>query len=184
MAWPWIAVAVAVVAMFVWYLSSTAGRLDRLHRRIEASTFALDAQLLRRSSIAIELSVAGILDPSSSEVIADTAHVARLAADGDVAERIRAESALTEVLMQALDDADEVTLLREDEVAAQLLDELTAAIRRVELSRRFLNDAVLACRQIRDHRLVRLFRLAGHTPLPATWEMDDRAPVGLGYLGA
>ncbi|MFA7322952.1 MAG: hypothetical protein WC005_01210 [Candidatus Nanopelagicales bacterium] len=183
MSWTWIVFAVVLIAIFVWYLSSTAGRLDRLHRRIETSTFALDAQLLRRSSIAIELSVAGILDPSSSEIIAEIAHAARLSADHDLEDRILAESALTEVLIQALDDAEEVTLLREDDIVAELLDELTAAIRRVELSRRFLNDAVLACRQIRDHRLVRLFRLAGHTPLPNTWEMDDRAPVGLGYLG-
>lgn len=182
MNWWLIALAVVLIVLFAWYLSTTAGRLDRLHRRIETSTFALDAQLLRRSSIAIELSVAELLDPASSELIAETAHDARQSIDADVLERIAAESALSEVLMQALDDVEEVNLLRADPLAADLLDELSAAIRRVELCRRFLNDAVLACRQIHEHRLVRWFRLAGHTPVPMTWEMDDRLPQGLGYL--
>jgi cell division protein FtsB len=182
MSWWLIVLLLVVVLVLAWYLSTTAGRLDRLHRRIETSTFALDAQLLRRSSVAIELSVADVLDPASSELIAETAHDARQSIDGDVQERIAAESALSEVLMQALDDVDEVNLLREDPLAADLLDELSSAIRRVELCRRFLNDAVLACSQIHEHRLVRWFRLAGHTPVPTTWEMDDRQPQGLGII--
>ncbi|MDO8731266.1 MAG: hypothetical protein Q7L55_01615 [Actinomycetota bacterium] len=184
MNWWLLALASVIVLMFAWYLSTTAGRLDRLHRRIETSTFALDAQLLRRSSIAIELSVADVLDPASSELIAETAHDARQSIDADVLERIAAESALSEVLMQALDEVEEVNLLRGDPLAADLFDELSAAIRRVELCRRFLNDAVLACSQIHQHRLVRWFRLAGHTPVPVTWEMDDRPPQGLGIIEA
>lgn len=184
MSWWLIAVIIVVVVLFAWYLSTTAGRLDRLHRRIDTSTLALDAQLLRRSSIAIELSVANVLDPASSELIAEAAHDARQSIDMDVDARISAESSLSEVLMQALDDVDEVALLREDPLTADLLDELAAAIRRVELSRRFLNDAVLACTAIHEHRLVRWFRLAGHTPVPTTWEMDDRAPLGLSITAA
>lgn len=184
MSWWLIAVIVLVVLLFAWYLSTTAGRLDRLHRRIDTSSLALDAQLLRRSSVAIELSVANVLDPASSELIAEAAHDARQSIDMDVETRIAAESSLSEVLMQALDDVDEVALLREDPLAADLLDELAAAIRRVELSRRFLNDAVLACTAIHEHRLVRWFRLAGHTPVPTTWEMDDRAPLGLSIATA
>lgn len=184
MSWWLIVVIVVVVVLFAWYLSTTAGRLDRLHRRIDTSTLALDAQLLRRSSIAIELSVANVLDPASSELLAEAAHDARQSIDMDIDARISAESSLSEVLMQALDDVDEVALLREDPLAADLLDELSAAIRRVELSRRFLNDAVLACTAIHEHRLVRWFRLAGHTPVPTTWEMDDRAPLGLSITAA
>ncbi len=59
-----------------------------------------------------------------------------------------------------------------------MLDELDAACRRVQLSRRFHNDAVRACRQLRRQRMVRLFRLAGHTPWPETFEMDDSTPDG------
>jgi len=184
MNWYWFVVVALLIAIFGWYLSSTAGRLDRLHRRIETATFALDSQLLRRSSIAIELSVAGVLDPASSEVLAETAHDARLATDAAMSIRIPIESALSEVLIQALDDPEEVGLLRQDAMAAALIDELEAAIRRVELSRQFLNDAVDACLRIRDNNLVNWFRLAGHTPLPQAWVMVDRMPEGLMYLGA
>jgi len=184
MNWTWVAITLVVVALIGWYLSTTAGRLDRLHRRIETATFALDAQLLRRSSIAIELSVAGVLDPASSEVLAETAHDARLATDASLHVRVAIESALSEVLIQALDDPEEVALLRADPSMADLMDELSAAIRRVELSRRFLNDAVLACLRIRDNYFVKWFHLAGHTPLPQAWEMQDRTPEGLTYLGA
>ncbi|MSY17131.1 MAG: hypothetical protein F2675_04395, partial [Actinobacteria bacterium] len=48
----------------------TAGRIDRLHQRIETSSLALDVHLLRRSSIALELATAGVLDPASSLLIA------------------------------------------------------------------------------------------------------------------
>ena len=70
------------------------------------------------------------------------------------------------------------------DLAADLIDELESAIRRVELSRQFLNDAVEACLRIRDNKLVNWFKLAGHTPLPQAWVMVDRMPEGLMYLGA
>jgi hypothetical protein len=86
-------------------------------------------------------------------------------------------SDLTAALVAAL-VADEVEDLSDEPDAAPLLTELEAACRRVQLSRRFLNDAVRACRQLRRQRTVRLFRLAGRTPWPQTWEMDDTLPIG------
>jgi hypothetical protein len=47
------------------------------------------------------------------------------------------------------------------------------------MSRRFLNDGVQAARLLRSGRLVRLFRLAGHAPMPQTVEMDDEVPPAL-----
>lgn len=167
------------VVLLGWYLSSTAGRLDRLHRKIDVSRLALDAQLLRRSSVCLELASSGVLDPASSMLLADAAHRARMATDADDLTRSRAESDLTAALDAAFEDADEVAEVRSDQVGAELLDELDAAIRRVELSRRFLNDAVRACRQVRGQRAARWFWLAGRTALPASWEMDDTPPRGL-----
>ena len=168
------------VVLLGWYLSSTAGRLDRLHRKIDISRLALDAQLLRRSSVALELSSSGILDPATSILLADAAHRARTASDVDDAARSRAESNLTAALDAALEYPDDVAEVRSDPAGAELLDELDAAIRRVELSRRFLNDAVRACRQVRGQRAARWFWLAGRTALPLSWEMDDTPPKGLG----
>lgn len=172
------AILLAAVILVGLYLSMTAGRLDHLHRRIDMSRLALDAQLLRRSAVAQELASSGRLDPASSLVLAEAAHEARTATDEEDADRALAESDLTAALAAALnrDDIDEVT---EDAAGSAMLAELDAACRRVELSRRFLNDAVRACRQLRRQRMVRLFRLAGRTPWPDTWEMDDSIPPGL-----
>lgn len=171
-------VVLIVLALFGLYLSMTAGRLDHLHRRIDTSTLALDAQLLRRSSVAVELASSQVLDPGSGMLIADAAHRARQAADAGPEERALAESDLTAVLLATL-DADDIEEVRRKEHGSDMLDELDASCRRVQLSRRFHNDAVRACRQLRRQRMVRLFRLAGHTPWPETWEMDDSMPEGL-----
>ena len=174
---PWLA-GVCVV-LLGWYLSSTAGRLDRLHRKIDISRLALDAQLLRRSSVALELASSGVLDPASSMLLADAAHRARMASDADDLTRSGAESDLTAALDAALEYPEDVAEVRGIPTGAELLDELDAAIRRVELSRRFLNDAVRACRQVRGQRAARWFWLAGRTALPTSWEMDDTPPRGL-----
>jgi len=55
----------------------------------------------------------------------------------------------------------------------EILEEFAASARRVELSRRFLNDAVRACVQLRKQRSARWFQLAGHTPVPQTREIHD-----------
>lgn len=177
----WWAALLAVLALLGagLYLSSTAGRLDRLHKRIDTSRLSLDAHLLRRSSIALELAASGVLDPASSMLIADAAHAARTAADADDDVRALSESALTAALGAALCDPQEVAEARGTELGDDLMSELSAACLRVELARRFLNDAVRACRQLRQQRGVRWFSLAGHTPMPATWEMDDAIPSGL-----
>ncbi|HEX6578250.1 MAG TPA: hypothetical protein VF082_07765, partial [Jiangellaceae bacterium] len=60
----WI-IPVAVVLLGI-YLSWTAGRLDRLHWRVDASRAVLDAQLLRRSGAALDLAGTGLLDPASA----------------------------------------------------------------------------------------------------------------------
>jgi hypothetical protein len=180
MTWPWaIAALIVLLAAVGLYLSSTAGRLDRLHRRIDTSRLSLDAHLLRRSSVALEVAASAILDPASSLLVADAAHAARTAVDGPEQERALAESDLTAALDAALADAADVREARISLIGEALLDELAAACVRVELSRRFHNDAVRACRQLRSQRSVRWFRLAGHTPMPSTWEMDDAIPTGL-----
>jgi hypothetical protein len=176
--WWLIVVLVVVLAVFGLYLSMTAGRIDHLHRRIDTSVLALDSHRLRRSAVSTEIATAALLDPASSMLLADAAHRARTSADADVDDRARAESALTGALCAVLTAEDAAFVAGEPEGAA-MLAELQAACRRVQLSRRFLNDAVRACRQLRGQRMARAFRLAGHTAWPETWEMDDSMPEGL-----
>lgn len=170
--------ALAVLLLLGAYLSMTAGRLDHLHRRIDSSRLLLDAQLLRRSSVALELASGHLLDPAASLLLASAAHHARTSADLSDDEHAMAESDLTAALVAAL-DADDLALAAESPEGVETLEELEAACRRVQLTRRFHNDAVRACRQLRRQRMVRLFGLAGHTPWPESWEMDDSMPEGL-----
>jgi hypothetical protein len=75
-------VVVVVVAMLGVYVSWRAGRLDRLHARLEAARAALDVALVRRSSVALELASSGLLDPATSLLLASVAHDARSAQNG------------------------------------------------------------------------------------------------------
>lgn len=181
MSWWWLILVVVLLGLFGLYLSMTAGRLDALHKRIDTAELALDAHLLRRSSVALELATSGLLDPAGAIVVAEAAHAARTAADGDdrrpehMRKRSEAESALSQALEATLDD-EEVEEVRLAPGGAELIEELAASARRVQLSRRFLNDAVRACTQLRNQRIVRTFRLAGHTPWPIAVELDDSVP--------
>jgi hypothetical protein len=75
-------VVVVVVAMLGVYVSWRAGRLDRLHARLEAARAALDVALVRRSSVALEFASSGLLDPATSLLLASVAHDARSAQNG------------------------------------------------------------------------------------------------------
>ena len=51
--------------------------------------------------------------------------------------------------------------------------ELSLAMRRVQLARRFHNDIVVSTRDLRRRRLVTWLRLSGHAPMPSTIELED-----------
>jgi hypothetical protein len=155
------------------YLSWTAGRLDRLHHRVESARAALDAQLVRRSAVAMELATCGLLDPASALLIADAAHEARQA-EGD--DQSPAESDLSKALRASLDSPEQFEELSGTVEGRLLMQELEGAGRRVVMARRFHNDAVRAARALRRKRHVRYLRLAGHAPAPATFECDDAPP--------
>jgi hypothetical protein len=171
----WWVGAAAVLALALWYLSWTAARLDRLHARVEGARAALDAQLVRRASITLELASSGLLDLASSVLLADAAHEARQA---DEERRELAESDLSSALRAALEPAV-VEDLQEDAVGHELVADLGSACHRVTLARRFHNDAVRAAVVVRRKRLVRALRLAGRAPLPGSFEFDDEPPPAL-----
>ncbi|MFF1737071.1 hypothetical protein [Streptomyces sp. NPDC058247] len=169
----WIAVFLIAVGL---YLSWTAGRLDRLHARIDAARAALDAQLLRRASVAQELATSGVLDPAASIVLYEAAHAARQAEEDH---REVAESELSQALRAVLGETGQMEAVRAAPGGPDAAEELAQAVRRVPMARRFHNDAVRAARALRRHRKVRWFRLAGHAPFPLAFEMDDEPPVAL-----
>lgn len=170
----WTFVLVALLVLGAWHLSFTATRLDRLHARVEGARSALDAQLVRRASVALQLATSGLLDPATSVLLAGAAADAREASDAD---RELAESDLTQALHAAFAEPDLVQGLSRDPTGSAITHELASACQRVELARRFYNEAVRAARVVRRKRAVRYLRLAGHAPWPSTFEMDDTTPI-------
>jgi len=175
----WAGVAVLLVLLFGLYLSQIAGRLDRLHLRIEAARNALELQLARRSGVVSEIAGSGILDPASSLVLGESAAAAREVEPDDLDSVSAVESELTRALAATFAEPDDVAVL-DAEPEVPMSEVLATACRRVQLARRFHNDAVRACLAVRQRRLARWFRLAGYTPLPATIELDDSLPPGFG----
>jgi hypothetical protein len=171
--WIWVAIAVVLV---VWYLSWTAGRLDRLHARIDAARAGLDAQLLRRSSAAQELASSTLLDPAASILLYQAAHAARTVEED---RREIAESELSQALRAVFAEPEQAAELATLPGGEEAVLDLRAATRRVPMARRFHNDSVRAARAVRRHRIVRLARLAGHAPFPQAFEMDDQPPTAL-----
>ncbi len=181
----WWLLALALLLMLGWYLSYSAGRLDRLHHRVESSRAALDVQLVRRAAAAVE--TAPLLDPATGLILADAAAHALTAGEQrdapggiepqPVAEDV--ENDLTRALHLAFDDPGFVARLREQPLTREALDVLAQACTRVQLARRFHNDAVAQTLRVRRKPVVRWARLAGYASLPVMVEIDDSLPPGL-----
>ena len=172
-AW-WIVLVVVLAGLYLWRV---ANRLDRLNARVEGSRSALDAQLVRRSAVTLELATASLLDPATSVLLADAAHEAR---DAPKDERELAESNLSRALRAALDEPGQIAEIEAQPGGAELVRDLAAACRRAVMARRFHNDTVTATRAVRNKRIVRWLRLAGRSSPPPSFEMDDEPPKVLG----
>ncbi|NUR05690.1 MAG: hypothetical protein HOQ45_01610 [Nocardioidaceae bacterium] len=166
---------VLLVALALW-LTWTANRLDRMHHRIDVARASLDGQLMRRSGATLELATSEALDPPSRLLLLDAASQAR-GAEPDELEA--AESALSEALRAVFATREAVATLRADPDLAPLVDELGRDCTRVELARRFHNDAVVTARALRSRRRVRWLRLAGRAPDLRTVDLDDVPPTAL-----
>ena len=173
-------IIVAVAAIAGVYVSWRAGRLDRLHTRLETARAALDAALVRRSAVALELAGSGLLNPAASLLLADLAHDARSAGTG----RELAESDLTRALRATFSQPDIRSSIEEREGADELVAELESTAHQVFVARKFYNDAVAATIAARRRWLARVLRLAGGAPMPEFFEIDDTlAPGGMAEQG-
>ena len=163
-------VIVIAAALFIGvYVSWRAGRIDRLHTRVDMAQAALDASLVRRSSVALELATSGLLDPATSLLLASAVHGTR----GGDRPRDLAESDLTRALRAAFSQPDFRASIDGKEGADELLAEIEAAAHQVFLARKFYNDVVAATREARQRPLARVLRLSGRARAPEFFEMDD-----------
>src|SRR4051794_28065381 len=168
-----IALLVAVLVLLGVYVSWRATRLDRLHVRLETARAGLDAALVRRAAVALELAASRQLDPATSLLLAAAAHEARIA---DADNREFAESDLSRALRAVVDQPDFRRTLGAREDGSALLEDLDAAVRKVSYARSFYNNAVTATRTARRKLLPRVLPLSGRAPLPEFFEIDDTPP--------
>jgi len=85
-----LALATMVLVLAGWLLWISASRLDRLHRKVVSSRAVVDAQLVRRATVAGELAASGLLDPVSSVVLGESAWQALTAATSSSPPELRA----------------------------------------------------------------------------------------------
>jgi hypothetical protein len=198
-----IVIVVAAALLIGVYVSWRAGRIDRLHARVEMARAALDVTLLRRSSVALELATSGLLDPATSLLLAAAVHGTRPGGYGGAVSppqggsggkvppgsaglggvvvppeeisrpRDLAESDLTRALRAAFSQPDFRSSLSGKEGADELLSEVEATAHQVFLARKFYNDMVAVTRDARRRPLARVLRLSGNAQAPEFFEMDD-----------
>jgi hypothetical protein len=154
-----------LVALFAWYLSFLAARLDRLHHRVETSWANLDSLLQRRAGIAIEIARSEIADPASSLLLTFAAHQAR---EASVKDRSQAETSLSGALGILLETSTTVQSLAEKD----LLRELTELNDKIKVATSLHVESVNRTQLIRSKWIIRTFRLAGTAPLPVTYEFE------------
>lgn len=157
--------ALFLVALFAWYLSFLATRLDRLHHRVETSWANLDSLLQRRAAIAIEIARSEIADPASSLLLTFAAHQAR---EASVKDRSQAETGLSGALGILL----ETSLATGGDIEKELMRELTELNEKIKVAIALHVESVNRTQLIRSRWIIRTFRLAGRAPLPVTYEFE------------
>ena len=155
-----LALALVLVAV---YVSWTAGRLDRLHARVDAAWAALDAALVRRAAAA--RAVLLHLPPQAPQTRALERATAVALEAGPVGREV-VENELTAALRSALP-------LLPGPGRDEVLAELSAAGNRVGLARAVHNGAVADTRVLRVRRLPRALHLAGHRAMPQHFDVDE-----------
>ena len=200
--WSIVVLLVGLAVAAGWALYARAVRVDRLHRQVLGARATLEAQLVHRAEAAAELATVPALDPASGLLLSRAAREA-LDAEGPVVDdgldtstplegtpsshpassgaalptpitRSRAliESDLSRVLRTVVSEPARRELSA-DPLSLPALNRLDRACSRLVLARRFHNTHVSEAQALRARLLVRMCHLAGHAPMPQTFDADD-----------
>ena len=200
--WSIVVLVVGLAVTAGWALYARAVRVDRLHRQVLGARATLEAQLVHRAEAAAELATVPALDPASGLLLSRAAREA-LDAEGPLVDdgldtstplegtpsshpassgaalpapttRSRAliESDLSRVLRTVVNEPARREL-SVDPLSLPALNRLDRACSRLVLARRFHNTHVSEAQALRGRLLVRMFHLAGHAPMPQTFDADD-----------
>jgi hypothetical protein len=168
----WLVLAVVVAILASMWVTFTLTRLDRLHARVDAARAALDAQLVRRAVALLHVAEAPEtpLTPGARIEYEATARAATTL-EGPSDRVLQRREPLENAVGRAVNQLASGTVLRADAAA-----ELREAAARVQVARRFYNDAVRDTRTLRARRMPRLLHLAGRVDLPPFFDIDDTEP--------
>ena len=200
--WSIVVLLVGLAVTAGWALYARAVRVDRLHRQVLGARATLEAQLVHRAEAAAELATVPALDPASGLLLSRAAREA-LDAEGPLVDdgldtstplegipsshpassgaalpaptaRSRAliESDLSRVLRTVVSESARRELSA-DPLSLPALNRLDRACSRLVLARRFHNTHVSEAQALRARPLVRMCHLAGHAPMPQTFDADD-----------
>ena len=200
--WSIVVLLVGLAVTAGWALYARAVRVDRLHRQVLGARATLEAQLVHRAEAAAELASVPALDPASGLLLSRAAREA-LDAEGPLVDdgldtstplegipsshpassgavlpaptaRSRAliESDLSRVLRTVVSEPARRELSA-DPLSLPALNRLDRACSRLVLARRFHNTHVSEAQALRARPLVRMCHLAGHAPMPQTFDADD-----------
>lgn len=157
-------IGLLITLVFIWYLTFSANRLDRLHHRVETSWANLDSILQRRAALAGEIAHLNEIDPATNLLLTSAAHQAR---DAEISERSEAESGLSEALKLLRQESDI------PELYPEIFSELDSITDRLRTAIAIHQESVTATRKRREKLIIRAFRLAGRAPLPITYPFED-----------
>ena len=200
--WSIVVLLIGLAVATGWALYARAVRVDRLHRQVLGARATLEAQLVHRAEAAAELATVPALDPASGLLLSRAAREA-LDAEGSLVDdgldtstplegtpsshpasggaalpapttRSRAliESDLSRVLRTVVCEPARRELSA-DPLSVPALNRLDRACSRLVLARRFHNTHVSEAQALRARLLVRMCHLAGHAPMPQTFDADD-----------
>jgi hypothetical protein len=157
--------AVVLAVVLSMWVTFTLTRLDRLHARVDAAWAALDAQLVRRAA-ALQHVAESADSALAPDVRRDCGLAAQAALDvADLERRQAAENAVGRLVLRLSGDGQRL--------GAAAAGELHEGAARVQVARRFYNDAVRDTRALRSRRMPRMLRLAGRRAMPQFFDIDD-----------
>lgn len=164
----WVLLLLVCVAIVGVYLSHMAGRLDRLHLKIESNKNALYKSLLLRANRAQQVARRY---PSESKAAQQVIGIAEecLAFEDPNRSSWFGESRLTAAILNLSEQVP-------PDDGRDEWERLMVACRKVGMARTFNNDTTRMCQNLRKRRIVRWFRLAGYAPYPQPVNFDDRVP--------
>ena len=160
----WLIGAVVLTVLLTAWVIFTLTRLDRLHARVDAAQAALDAQLVRRAAALQHVVEVGAASLQRTEAYRVRPGCDRRVGYGRLRPRRRPKT------RSGTPSRTWPSGIRTPRPEA---GELHEACVRVNIARRFYNDAVRDTRHLRGRRMPRILHLAGHREMPRYFDIDE-----------